>query len=477
MKPYPWFFALFFSAAFLLTACSTPQPTPARNPNPPSRRTARSSPTPSPLPSPPAMPILSPDPAARPDNLQVGLNFIRFYFGDEQYFQPDFIFQDFADLGVQAYRQFIKADLYWDVVEPQKGQWDFSRTDAVIPYANFEPIVTLFSNQYASPSPPWCDSPEAFQKTLGADAREYLERVVTRYAPYVKYWEIGNEMEHWRIADPGSDTGGRQVAPMPRCAPADGFSPEEQGRFLSQAAQYIREHDPDAVIVMPGLIGLSDYSLDTWLAWTMQSGGDWFDIVNYHYYGPWQRYPGLRANLSAFLETHGIADKPVWMTETGVTSSATLTERTDYPNSPESQAADVFRRLVQGWGGGDRLVLWHTYLSSADTPQNVWRGYGILTENGEPKPAYYAYQLLTQELIPFRQVTPLSVDPRGANVYRVETGGGAVRYVVWGSGSFTVPAGVTQMTSVVPDSAGNFSWTDVTPGQTIALSDFPLLLR
>jgi len=79
----------------------------------------------------------------RPENPQIGLNFIRFDWDESSYYQPSWIFNDFADLGVQTYRQFIKADLLWNVVEPQDNQWDWSTADAVIPNADFEPIVTL----------------------------------------------------------------------------------------------------------------------------------------------------------------------------------------------------------------------------------------------------------------------------------------------------------------------------------------------
>lgn len=34
-----------------------------------------------------------------------------------------------------------------------------------------------------------------------------------------------------------------------------------------------------------------------------------------------------------------------------------------------------------------------------------------------------------------------------------------------------------QMTAVVPDNAGHFDWQAIAPGQTVPLSDFPLLLK
>ncbi len=80
-------------------------------------------------------------------------------------------------------------------------------------------------------------------------------------------------------------------------------------------------------------------------------------------------------------------------------------------------------------------------------------------------------------LIPFRQIVPVNVDPRGANVYRIETQPGAIKYVAWGSDTITIPEGITLMTSVVPDDKGDFLWQPLTPGQPLPLSAFPVLLK
>ncbi len=458
---------------FIVEEPSSSIPKPVASPRP---VTATPVPTSTPEPTPTPVPTSAPTPTPVQASVtpQVGLNFIRFYFADDERFQPDYIFRDFQNLGVQAIRQLVKADVAWDNVEPRDNEWHFDLADSVIFNSPVAIIATVFEAQYASPSPPWCDSPDEFQKTLGPEAIDYLTHVAERYGPYVKYWTIGNEMEHWRAADPDDPHHDR----LPECHPLDGFSPQEQGRFLAQAARVIREHDPDAVILMPGIGGLDDYALNEWFAGVLEGGGsDWFDIVNYHYYGPWMSYPQRREHFAAFLREHGLADKPVWMTETGSTSSPTLTIRTDYPNSPESQAADVFRRLVQAWAAGDQLASWHTYISSPDNPKNIWRGYGIRDEHANPKPAYYSYRLLTRELVPFREVEGVHVDPRGTNVYRITTRSGAVKYVVWGTGTYRVPEGVTEMTSVVPDASGTFAWQRVTPGMTLSLSAIPILLH
>jgi hypothetical protein len=99
---------------------------------------------------------------------QIGLNFIRFYWSKSPksgldtstvYRQPDWIFNDFANLGVHAFRQFVKADLLWDIVEPRDDQWNWEGEDVVLKNPEFEPIVTLFRMQYSSPTPPWTTDP------------------------------------------------------------------------------------------------------------------------------------------------------------------------------------------------------------------------------------------------------------------------------------------------------------------------------
>jgi hypothetical protein len=287
-------------------------------------------------------------------------------------------------------------------------------------------------------------------------------------------------MAFWRAADPGapqSSASGHGEEALPAAYPLDGFSPQEQGVFLAEAAAIIRQYDPDAVIVMPGLPGLSGYAVDTWLPGVLETGGrDWFDIFNYHDYSGWETFTIQRPQLSETLLGLGIGDKPVWNTETGSSSSAALTIRTDYPNSVETQAADVFRRIVQAWGYGDAHVIWHTYITNSDTSGN-WAAYGLKTQRGLFQPSYYAFKLLTSELAPFAQVERLSSDARGLNAYRVTTQAGEVKYVVWGRGSYTLPGGVTQMTSVIPAADGSFDWQAAQAGQSIPLTENPVLIK
>ncbi len=429
--------------------------------------------------------------------VQLGLNFIRFFWNDEgpgsskdkksldalntttENVQPDSIFTDFAALGADSYRQLVKADVAWSTVEPQEGEWIFTGSDAVIKSSPVPPVLTLFALQYASPTPPWTKDSGDFQKTVGAEAKTYVETVVKRYGPYVKYWEIGNEMDHWRSEDPNStppDNAKNADTQAPIYSPEDGFSPEEQGVFFAEVSALIKANDPDAVVLMPGISGLSAYQLETWLPGVIKGGGtEWFDIMNYHYYSDWKTLGKGRDALTVAMTDLGLTGKRVWLTETGSTSDSTLTQRTNYPNSESTQAADVFRRLVTAWGHGDSAAFWHTYIGSPEIPGNDWRSYGIVTSDGSKKLSYYAFQLLAQNCVPFTDVE-LITDTSTEHVYKITTADG-IRYVLWGSGSWDVPTGMTEGTSVVPNDDGSYAWTTLALDGSVTLTDIPQLLK
>lgn len=424
------------------------------------------------------------------EDMQIGLNFIRVFLENatagrpnentsSELDDPDWIFNDFEELGVQVYRQATEGDLLWENVEERDDSWTFTYPDQFLNETAYEPVVTLFALQYASPTPPWETNPKNFQKTLGTEATDYLDTVLERYGDQVKYWEIGNEMDHWRAADPQENASGAEAPgadSLPKSAPLDGFTPYEQGVFLAQVADYIRSKDADAVIVLPGMSGLEDYILDTWLEGVVEGGGtDFFDVVNYHYYGPYDRFENARSSLTEKLAELGISDKPVWLTETGISSDPSMTRRTNYPNSENVQAAEVFRRLIQAYASGDSMVLWHTHVSSSDDgSKSDWRSYGLRTLTGRAKPAWYAFQLLAEELIPFTSVEKID-SARNTLTYKITLESGEIKYVAWGSGTYEAPTGMTEFTSVAFE--GEAKWSPLPKSGSVTLSEIPVLIR
>ncbi len=433
------------------------------------------------------------------DLLQLGTNFIRFFWTPEdnkgpltvlsddpvtrareelEWADAESIFSELESIGAQAYRQLAKADLMWAVIEPEDDQWNFAAADEVFLSSDgqSEPIVTLFAMQYASGTPPWITDPAKFDKTLGLEAQEYLEVLIDRYGEEVTYWEIGNEMDHWSVLDDSSAKSNVPSGRIPEVATGHSFTPVEQGKFYAQVAAFIRERDEDAVIVMPGLGGLHDYALEQWIPGVIEGGGtDWFDVVNYHHYGAWDEYLEEREALAALLQSYGIEDKPVWLTETGSTADPTLTNRTRYPNSERTQAADVFRRIVQAWGAGDELVLWHSFIGALDSPTNTWRGYALIDYHGESRMAHEAFTLLSEELVPFKSVERIEDVSAGQHVYRVTVADGAEKYVAWGEGRWRAPIGMSEYASVVMEVGSPVLWNTV--HESIELTEEPVLVR
>ena len=409
---------------------------------------------------------------------RLGLNFVRYHWDrpGEQSRSVEETNGDLKRLGVDSMRQFMRADLVWRDVEAQNNVWTFDRADEVLNNAAVTPIATLFSLQYASGTPPWDQGPGAFRPIVGVHAKDYVETVVKRYADVVTYWEIGNEMDHWRAADPGDRNGppGRR----PPHSPPGGYGPEQHGKFVADVAAIIRANDPDAVIVMPGMAGLSPYVLETWLPGFVAGGGtDAVDVVNYHFYGAWGSFAERRSRLAQVLNDVGLSGKPVWLTETGSSSDPTVQNRNRTVNSPAQQAADVFRRVVGGWAAGDQAVFWHGHVSSPDRPRNRWRGHGLRDSTGGQKPAYTAMQLLAEHVAPFSSLRPVEGLKSGQFGVEITLKEGIKRWVYWGTGTVAAPMNpaAKAYTSVVPNEEGRHAWRGV--GDTIPLSDIPVLLR
>ncbi len=409
---------------------------------------------------------------------KIGLNFIKFFYEkskrDTEVAEnalPENIFADFQDLSVKIFRQYPKADWFWNVVEPTNNNRNWDNADVVINEKWYIKVLTLFSLQYASTNSPWLGESDTWKLGLSLDAKDYLDKIIERYGDEIKYWEIWNEMDHWRFYDEWEDRnkGSKYTGPMP---PVEWFTPQQQWVFLKLVSNYIRSKDSDAIIVLPGMSNINKgYMLSTWFPGVIEGAWwtDFFDIINYHYYDPWYKFAMKRKGLKIFMKDNGMEDKKVWLTETGVSSDSSLDIRTDYPNSEEEQAKDVFRRIILSYAHGDSLVLWHTHTSSPSDINNDWRGYGILTREGDKKKAYYSYKLIVWLVSEIDNIEIISEWwRRWVNTYKLTMKDWGVSYVIFGQGDWVLPSDKTSyiVTNIVSDSDGNmrnskYLWGDI----------------
>lgn len=372
--------------------------------------------------------------------LQVGVNFIKLAEDHgiaERMQDPEWVINDAENLGAQMLRQVAGAGLYWRDVEPANDQWDFEDSDEFYGAATqLQRVGDLYAMSFASPTPPWSDQ---WAELENQDHVNYLERTINRYQSAVEYWEPGNELSLWRVTEEYSagalpELFSDFVDKVGAWPPSNSFSTKDKADFLDFAAAMIHELDPEAKVIYPGLVGTGEDVQRQFGEILRLTDPEAFDIYNYHDYGPWWELAENNAELQKVIELYGNPELPVWVTETGVTSDASLDIRTDYPNSPDEQAADVFRRFAILFAHGVDYVAWHTQVSSPPVETNNWRDYGLTGSTGMQKPAYFTYQLFANLIVPFDRAEVVQEGDYESEVgvwaYRFVSGD-EEKYVIW----------------------------------------------
>lgn len=239
----------------------------------------------------------------------------------------------------------FRTGIRWDFLQktPGKGDWDFSVYDDVIDRAGargirFLPIFHVQGDAGIQLREPerWCD---------------YVRRCVTRYRGRVSHWEVWNEVN---LGAPSAE---------------NYMEPEAYARLLKLTYETVKACDPSATVTSSGFGGIALAYIEKLY---QAGGGRFFDVMNVH------DYPGLDAGslvqglerLRALMAKYGDADKPIWMTETGL-------------------------RV----GGGERLAapgFVAAALRAVDPKRTRWN---VLLVEDLPRRAESARRLLAQELV------------------------------------------------------------------------------
>jgi hypothetical protein len=147
-----------------------------------------------------------------------------------------------------------------------------------------------------------------------------------------------------------------------------------------------------------------DVSLDAFTrAMFAHGAGAYIDAIGVHPYplgadeGPFE---SSIADVRAIRNANGFSGKPLWLTETGWTTTATG----DLAISAAVQASeltDLFRR-AEAMPDVQALFL-HTLLDTPGSTQSFESGFGVLHADGTPKPAASSVQ---REFALQRQLKP-----------------------------------------------------------------------
>lgn len=360
--------------------------------------------------------------------------------------------------------------LGWASVEPantspQNYHWDsYDSSILSATHAGLYPIVTIVSN------PGWAATYAngPIDKVDISEFAEFAGALAERYdgdgwedapgSPVVDYWEFYNE----------PDAGNRVAAEYG--ASYWGHFGAEYAQMLCAVYPAIKAANPRAQVVLGGLAydGFEDQGggfvrefLDDVLA---AGGGECFDVMNFHYYPPfepnWAPYgSGLsgKANyLYDKLREYDFEDKPMISTEAGWHSE----DYSIYPSTPEIQARYVVKLFTQSLSSRLQAMIWWTWID----PGGGYGPNGLLTEDLQPKPAYFAYQAAATRLGPatFEEIWT-SGDP-GVEGYRFSSRTREPLHVLWANDEAThtvsLPLSQARLVNMYGETISSVSDTD-----------------
>ena len=320
---------------------------------------------------------------------------------------------DHFSLLQNTFSPWLRNSIYWLSAEPANvppAQFRWGQADGVF-NAVKQNCVNMIVTIEGTPS--WAqfngndDGRSPFKAENLPDFVEFITALVERYdgdgiadAPSgikIDYWEFYNE------PDFGSEISAHE---------GWGNYPVRYAEMLEAIYEPVHEANPDAKILLGGLAynlfvgeGNGGLFVRSFFDGVLDAGGgEFFDMMNFHYY-PFQHNrtvwttndsSGLiekYAALKAILDEHDV-DKPFMITEVGWHSSTTNAE---YPSTPAYQANRVLELMTQGISLGSEATIWWTFF---DERQDFAYRTGLTTADTPPaaKPSYEVYQELVQRL-------------------------------------------------------------------------------
>ena len=221
----------------------------------------------------------------------------------------------------------------WNVIEPQKGQFDWDLTDiyvkgttnagikisaGIMPFASWDQQNTQVNANCKMLDAAFYDYKIGSPNDL-AEYQNFLTKTVERYKDNVAVWEIGNEND----------------------GPCGGYEDNPQGYFdlLKISSETIKKADPQAKVTNgadaggPSLGPGADSVKNFWTKFFALGGGQYIDYFNFHYNA--ERSQGAKLDTATFQkDLTSINDM---MDQNGGRKSLYITEFGVYSGTPSSQ--------------------------------------------------------------------------------------------------------------------------------------------
>ena len=225
-------------------------------------------------------------------------------------------------------------DMFWNDIEPQKGQFNWSIQDErmkefteqeiyplviVKPFANWDQNTCHPDSLYeAEAHGPMIGEKIKVGKPCDMTAyAQFLEKAVERYDGDGKDDMPGLEIpiKYWEIMNEPSMQGGVTGGVGEELKFFKGTS-DEYLEILKTSYQTIKKADSRALVLHAGMAGMQQNFQSFWEPIFDQGGGNYFDIANIHTINTDEnRHDLYIIKFKKFLDQYGIGDKPIWITE------------------------------------------------------------------------------------------------------------------------------------------------------------------
>ncbi len=339
--------------------------------------------------------------------------------------------------------KWVRVDFSWMNLNPQRGVYNWEWADTAVKKAKENGQILFPILGY---TPEWANS-QGIRRNGPPDKLEdwtdFVYKVVDRYKDDIRYWELWNE---------------------PNISIRGGI--DEYARIFKAGAMAVKRADPTAIVSMGGTAG-NDLK---WIEGLYRQGaGPYIDQFNVHTY-QWNSKVFNSKNLSnqiqalnALQQSYG-DNKPICVSEIGWTT-IWLTE--------EEQARNLVQLYVAGLAlrdqGLDRIY-WYNFRDKGNDPKAQEDNWGVITNPGRPKPAFFALKELTSRLEDAVYLARLPLDA-GVSAYLFHAPEGLV-LAAWTGGpnvSVTLPQAGLTVTDLYGASAP-------LSGKTAVLSDKPVYI-
>ena len=159
------------------------------------------------------------------------------------------------------------------------------------------------------------------------------------------------------------------------------------------------------------------------------------DVYNYHTYDAPAAYPKKFATLRKFMERYGIADRAIWMTESGTNleghSKKPGAKKGLMAHSPEQELikAEFYPKsqIAFQMAGVARN---YYFVFGAYNEANGAKDWGVMRRDGTVKPEYAAISAMTRELVSARLAGEMGIG-EGVRAYLFEQPDGSQTIAYW----------------------------------------------